>query len=164
MQTQTRRLLLFTVAIGAMMAWLGSVDFAQGDNPFIGTWRLNIAKSKYSPAPGPRSSTTRIEATSNGVKYTVDQMSGVGESQHWEFSGAYDGKDNKVNGANPNGDTVALTRVDANTVQQVNKLAGKVTTTQVAVVSADRRTRTLTTTGTNLQGQAVSSVAVYDRQ
>jgi hypothetical protein len=56
----------------------------------------------------------------------------AGRQQTFVLSGAYDGKDNKVNGANPNGDTVALTRVDANTVQQVNKSAGKVTTTQVA--------------------------------
>jgi hypothetical protein len=164
MQTRTRRSFLFAVGLGAMMTVLGSVDFAQSSNPFIGTWRLNVAKSKSSPGPAPRSSTTRIDAAGAGVKYTVDQVSATGAMLHWEFAGAYDGKDNKVTGDNPNGDTVALTRVDTTTVRQVNKLAGKITTTQIAVVSADGKTRTLTTTGTNLKGQVVNDVAVYEKQ
>jgi hypothetical protein len=147
-----------------LIAALGTTAHAQSANPFLGTWKVNVGKSKYSNGAPPRSSVTTIEAAGSGVKYTVDQVSSTGETLHWEFTGAYDGKDNKVVGKNPNGDSVALTRVGANTVRQVNKLGGKVTITQVAVVSADGKTRTLTATGTNPQGQPVNNVTVYDRQ
>jgi hypothetical protein len=155
------RLSLLVAAISGMV--LIGVAFAQS-NPFVGTWKLNVAKSKYSNGTPPQSSTTRIEPAGAGVKYIVDQVTATGEKQHWEFTCMYDGKDYPVTGANPNGDTVALTRVNATTVRQLNKLKGKPTITQVAVVSADGKTRTLTATGTNPLGQVVNNVTVYDRQ
>ena len=59
---------------------------------------------------------------------------------------------------------VAVRRIDANTLETVNKKGGKVTTTQKNVVAADGKTRTVTTTGTDGQGQKVNNVAVYDKQ
>lgn len=67
-------------------------------------------------------------------------------------------------GNNPDADTVARTRIDANTVQTALKKNGKVTTTQTSTVSADGKTRTVTTKGFNGAGQQVSNVAVYDKQ
>lgn len=164
MRVKSTRQLLGVVIATMLLAGFAQFASAQGANSHIGTWKLNLARSKYSPGPAPRGTSTKIEAIANGVKYTVDQVSSTGEMLHWEFSGAYDGKDNAVTGKNPNGDTVALTRVDANTVRQVNKLAGKVMTTQVSVIAADGRTRTLTTTGTDLMGRTVNNVTIYERQ
>ena len=59
---------------------------------------------------------------------------------------------------------MALTHVDANTTRTVYKNKGKVTVIQISVVSADRKTRTVTTKGTNPAGQTVDNVSVYDRQ
>ena len=69
-----------------------------------------------------------------------------------------------VTGNNPNADVVAVTRIDANTLQTVNKKGGKVTTTQRNVVGADGKTRTVTTTGTDAQGQTVNNVTVFEKQ
>jgi hypothetical protein len=69
-----------------------------------------------------------------------------------------------VTGNNPDMDTVARTRIDAATVQTISKKGGKVTTTQTSAVSADGKTRTVTTTGMNASGQQVNNVAVYERQ
>jgi hypothetical protein len=49
-------------------------------------------------------------------------------------------------------------------VKTVNKKAGKVTTSQTSQVSADGKTRTVTTTGVNAAGKTVNNVAVYDKQ
>ena len=87
-----------------------------------------------------------------------------GTMRHWEITAAYDGKDSKVIGNNPDADTIARTRIDANTVQTVSKKGGKVTTTQASVVSADGKTRTVTTKGVNAAGQPVNNVAVYEKQ
>jgi hypothetical protein len=143
---------------------LGVTALAQSSNPHIGTWKMNVAKSKYTPGPGPKSSTTKIEAAGAGVKYTVDQVNADGAVLHWEYTANYDGKDIPITGKSPNGDTVALTRIDPNTVRLVNKMGGKLTLTQTSVVSSDGRSRTLTATGTNPQGQTVNSVTFYDKQ
>jgi hypothetical protein len=62
------------------------------------------------------------------------------------------------------GDGTTATRVDATTTKHTFKKAGKVTVTQSVVVSGDGKTLTITTTGTNVRGQAVNSVSVYDKQ
>jgi hypothetical protein len=84
--------------------------------------------------------------------------------RHWEFSGSYDGKDNPVAGNSPYGDVVALSRINATTVRLTHKKAGKITVTETVVLSNDGKTRTLTLKGTNVLGQTVDSVAVYDKQ
>ena len=121
-------------------------------------------ESNDSPGPAPKSATTTIEAVGTGAKFVADQVLADGTTRHWESTSAYDGKDAPVTGNNPDADTVARTRINATTVQTVSKKGGKVTTTQRSVVSADGKTRTVTTTGTNASGQKVNNVGVYEKQ
>ena len=79
-----------------------------------------------------------------------------GTPRRWESITKYDGEV-PITGANPEGDTVARTRVDARTVRSVTKKGGKVTITQTSVVSPDGKTRTVTTTGVNAAGQKVNN-------
>jgi len=154
----------FSIAVVSVLAVLGAAVLAQGSDSQIGLWKLNLAKSKYNPGPAPKSATTKVEAAGPGVKITVDQVAADGKPIHWEVTANYDGKDNRIVGTNPDADMAARTRIDANTIQTVNKKGGKVTTTQRSAVSADGKTRTVTTTGTDAQGRTVNNVAVYDRQ
>ena len=155
--------LVSRVACVCFFGLLAGVPLAQSD-PQVGVWKLNLAKSKYSPGPAPKSQTTTIEAAGAGAKVTVDQVAGDGTMRHWEFTANYDGKDSKVTGNNPDADTVARTRTNPNTIQTISKKDGRVTTTQLSVVSSDGKTRTVTTTGINGSGQKVNNVAVYDKQ
>ena len=52
--------------------------FTQTDT-FIGTWKLNLAKSKYSPGPPPKSQTATYDAAGDGVKVTVKGTNGQGQ-------------------------------------------------------------------------------------
>ena len=159
----TARSLASSVACLGLSSFLVGAAFAQSD-PQVGVWTLNVAKSKYSPGPGPKSATTKIEAAGAGTKVIVDQVMADGTTRHWEFAANYDGKDSPVTGNNPDADTVARTRIDANTVQTVAKKGGKVTTTQTSAVSSDGKTRTVTSKGVNAGGQQVNNVAVYEKQ
>ena len=150
-----------TVALATLVA--GTV-LAQAADPQVGTWKLNVAKSTYSPGPAPKSATTKIEAAGGGTKVIVDQQLPDGTTRHYEFTSNYDGKDSPITGNNPDADMVARTRVNANTVQTVSKKGGKVMTTQTSTVSADGKTRTVTTKGVNAAGQTVNNVAVYEKQ
>jgi len=158
------RACLSTAVAGVLTALLGAAVVAQSTDSQVGTWKLNVAKSKYSPGPAPKSATTTIETVGAGTKVVVDQAQADGSTRHYEFTANYDGKDSPVTGNNPDADMVARTRVNATTVKTINKKDGKVTTTQTSTVSADGKTRTVTTTGVNGAGQKVNNVAVYDRQ
>jgi hypothetical protein len=150
-------------AVAGVLVVLGGEALAQSNND-AGTWNLNVAKSKYSPDPVPKSATIRVEPAGAGVKVTVDQVLPDGTKRHWEYTGNYDGKDNPITGNNPDADMIARTRINATTIQTVSKKAGKVTTTSTQVISSDGKTRTITTKGTNGQGQTVNNVGVYEKQ
>jgi hypothetical protein len=142
----------------------GVLAAAQTSDPFVGTWRLNVAKSKYTPGPAPKSITSTYEAAGKGYTVSVKNEPASGPVQQYSYTTALDGKDVPVTGNNPNADMIAVKRIDANTLEIVNKKGGKVTTTQKQVVSADGKTRTVTTTGTDAQGQKVNNVTVFEKQ
>jgi hypothetical protein len=157
------RSLVSAVTCLGLSSVLIAAAFAQTD-PQLGVWRLNVAKSTYSPGPTPKSATTTITAVGAGVKISVDQVLPDGTKRHWEFTSNNDGKDVPVTGNNPDADMAARTRINATTMQTVLKKAGKVTITQTSVVSSDGKTRTITTKGVNAAGQQVNNVAVYEKQ
>ncbi|HKC12451.1 MAG TPA: hypothetical protein VKI41_10500 [Vicinamibacteria bacterium] len=140
---------------------LSRATFAEDSN--VGTWKLNLAKSKYSPGPAPKSQTLRLEAAEDGVKYTADGVGPDGKPTHQEFTAKYDGKDYPFAG-NPDADTISYKRIDAHTVEAVTKKSGKTTIMAKVVVSQDGKTRTLNMTGKDAKGQDVNNTVVYDKQ
>ncbi len=149
------------VALLGVMAVATTVT-GQSPDPWVGTWKVNLAKSKYSPGPAPKSSTLTIVVADGGIKQTTDTVPATGAATHAEVTAKFDGKDYPVKG-NPNADTQAYTKVDGRTYQVVAKKGGKVMITSRVVISADGKTRTTTQTGTNPQGQAVNNTIVYDK-
>ena len=137
---------------------------AQPMDPFVGTWRLNVAKSKYSPGPAPKSVTSTYQVAGKGYRVSVKSEPASGPVQQWSYATNLDGAESPVTGNNPNADTVTVKRIDANTLEIVNKKAGKITTTQRNVMAADGKTRTVTTMGTDAQGQKVDNVSVFEKQ
>jgi hypothetical protein len=152
-----------TIVLAGVLA-VAVLATAQPKDPFVGTWVLNLAKSKYSPGPPPKSTTTTVEAAGKGYKLSVKVEPASGPAQEWSYTTNLDGKDSPITGNNPNADTIAVKRIDAHTLESVNKKGGKVMSTQKNVVSADGKTRTVTTTGTTAQGEKVNNVAVYEKQ
>jgi hypothetical protein len=157
----TTRALAMSVACLALPSLLVSPVAAQSD-PQVGVWRLNVSKSTYSPGPAPKTATTIIEAAGAGTKVIVRQVLADGTTRNWQFTANYDGNDSPVTG-NPDADTVARTRIDATTVQTTSKKGGKAMATQTSVVSADGKTRTVTTKGVNAKGEELHNVAVYEK-
>ena len=146
----------------AMLSVSGGLRAA--DDPFVGTWKLNHAKSKYSPGPPPKSQTYKYEpAGANGVKFTATGVDARGNPIHIEFTANFDGKDYPVTG-NRNSDVLWLKRIDAYTVEGANKKAGKVIRTFRRAVSKDGKTLTVTEKGTDVNGQVSDNLVVYDKQ
>ena len=150
---------LFT-ALGLVAC--GGSGAGSGD-PLVGTWVLNAAKSTYVPAPGPKSQLVVISGTDQARKLVVDVTPDSGPAMHWEVAGAAN-QDLPVTGVNPNADTYTFRRVNRSTVEATYKKGGRPTITQTAVVSDNGSVMTVTGKGTNVAGQAVNTVAVYDRR
>ncbi len=130
----------------------------------IGTWKVNLAKSKYDPGPAPKSETRTYKPFGNGgVSVTMEQMGADGKPSLRSYSMNFDGKDYPYTG-NPDADMIAGKRVDALTVETTLKRSGKVVATSRGVVSKDGKTLTVTTTGTNAKGQKMNNVVVLDKQ
>ena len=128
----------------------------------MGTWKLNDAKSKFAQGAA-KNTTVMYEAAGDAVKVTIDGLDGKGVATHSEWTGKFDGQDYAVTG-DPNSDMRSYKLANPNTLDMKGKKGGKVTVTGRIVVSADGKTRTVTTSGTTPQGRKFKSIAVYDKQ
>jgi len=135
------------------------------DNPLIGSWKLNLEKSKYSPGPAPRSLTLNFVADGANLTNTAEGIDAEGKATKSVFAHIYDGKPHPTTGV-PGGlyDSSTYTRSDAHTVNFVRSKDGKTVQTGSIVLSADGKTLTVTTEGTGPNGQPIHNVAVYEKQ
>ena len=156
-----RNLLVVSLAACCVIALSGSVLLAAEN--WLGTWKLNVAKSKYSPGPAPKSWTLKFEATADGIKLTFDGVDPEGKATHGEYVSKFDGTDVPFAG-NPDADTASAKKIDDNSYENVWKKDGKTTITAKAVVSDSGKTLTITLVGTNAKSETVKNVGVYDRQ
>ena len=132
-------------------------------DPAIGTWKLNVAKSKYTPGPAPKSATITYEETADGIKRTGESVDAEGKTTSFEYTAKYDGNDYPVTGSDLY-DTIAVKRINDQTAEATLKKSGKVVSHARRVVSRDGKVMTLTITGTNPKGEKMHNVAVYDKQ
>lgn len=128
----------------------------------MGTWKLNEAKSKFSPETA-RNHTVVYEAAGDSVKVTVDGIDNAGKPAHNVWTGKFDGKDYAVTG-DPNSDMRSYASVDVHTLALTVKKDSNQTVTGRIVVAANGKSRTVTTSTTDTKGNKISNVAVYDKQ
>jgi hypothetical protein len=129
-----------------------------------GTWKMNPAKSKFSPGPAQKSMTVKIEADQKEIKLDAEGVNGDGSSLQVQYDAKFDGKDYPATGLPSGGDQVSVKRVNANTVVSTQKKDGKALMTVTSVVSKDGKTRVSTFRGKDAQGHVVHNVVVYDKE
>ena len=128
-----------------------------------GTWKMNPAKSKYSPGPTAKSVNLTIESDENHIKINAEGVDGNGNPTRVQYDAKFDGKDYPATGL-PVGDTVSVKRMNAGTIQATMKKDGQPVMTVTSVVSKDGKTRPSTFKGKDPQGHEVNNVVVYDKQ
>jgi len=149
-------LLTFAVLFAAIPACFAA------DDPNLGTWKLDEAKSKI-VAGTPKNTTVVYTAAGDSVKVVVDGVGADGKPTHNEWTGKFDGKDYPLVG-DATADSRSYKTINANTLELTNKKAGKVTMSGTITVAADGKTRTVVISGTDASGKKVSSTAVYNKQ
>lgn len=154
---------LLMLSLAACCAVILSSSVAMAAENWLGTWKLDVAKSKYSPGPAPKSLTLKWESTPAGIKFTSDGVGADGKSNHSAYVSKFDGKDVAYEG-NPDADSCAPMKVDDSNYTNSWKKGGKPTISAKVAVSADGKTMTITQTGTDAKGQAVNNSIVYTKQ
>lgn len=117
----------------------------QASDPLMGNWTLNIAKSRFTPGPAPKSRTAAYEATGAGVKATIKGVQADGAPLSFQYTAGFDGKDYPVAGS-PEFDAIVFKRLDRLTLEATGKNGGKVVFTALFVLSPDGKVLTISHT------------------
>ncbi|MGB7731772.1 MAG: hypothetical protein WBL50_27390 [Candidatus Acidiferrum sp.] len=134
-------------------------------NPLVGTWKLNVTKSKFDPGPAPKSLTRTVEAQGDGVKYSFSGVAADGTPITYGFSVKFDGKDNPIAGSIPSGaDTISAKRTDSDHFVATLKKGDKLLGTSKVTVSKDGKVTTVDSSGVSAAGVKTHDVQVYDKQ
>jgi hypothetical protein len=108
---------------------------SESSDAWVGLWKLNVARSKYSPGPPPKSGTLTNTAALGGTAAVVDVIDAEGKPTHVEVTWKFDGKDYPVKGAAVNGMVAAHKRIDSHSFEFTTKVGGKVTMMTKVVLS-----------------------------
>jgi hypothetical protein len=131
---------------------------------WIGTWKLNLAKSSYVPGPAPyKRARYTIEPTGDAMKVTYDMVHPRGGVSHFEWTGRIDGKDYPVQGFDQIV-TYAYSGLNDGSYQVISRIDGRLAAISRITLSPDGRTMTTTTGGTSPSGQKVATVTVYEKE
>jgi hypothetical protein len=157
--------ILEAILIGTVLAaGIGSVALAaDAPDPIVGTWKLNIAESKFTPGPAPKSQKRTYSQTEQGTVLTFTGVAADGSPISGRSTFKYDGKDYPMTGS-PNYYTVSLKRLNGTTVRAALKKGGKAVGTTIRTISGRGKVLTLSSRGTDSKGTPFDDVAVYDKQ
>jgi hypothetical protein len=153
------------IAIALAMAAL-SVGVRADDNPLIGKWKINLAKTKYNAGTPPKNQVITYDMVGDALRLTAEIDNAQGHQTN-SYTARYDGKDYPFTSTARDavkGQTVRLKRIDANTTQRTTYFNGKQIGTVTEVVSKDGKTLTRTQKGVNAQGQPIDNVQILNRQ
>lgn len=135
---------------------------ASNANPLMGTWKLNEAKSSIETGTS-KNNTVVYSAMGDQVKIVVDGTDTKGKPSHHEWVGKFDGKFYRVKGDSMS-DMRAYKKINDRTLDFTVKHHGAVTVTGHIMVSADGKSRTVTTRRVDVNGRRFASKAVYDKK
>ncbi len=151
--------LLTAVMLAAM---LGTASAASVPNPVLGTWKLNMRKSHFSPGPSPQSQTRTYSPAADGMTVSTSTVGADGKSSTRTFPARYDGKPFPVTGFDAV-TAMALKKVDERTAEISLRHADKVIPTAKRIVSGDGKTMAITYERPGAD-PAIHNVSIYDKQ
>jgi len=148
------------VLIAVLLAF--STAVVAQDDPIMGTWKVNTAKTKIPPAEA--EALTRVhEPIPNGIKITRPLRDPNGNPTRGAWTLYFDGKDHPVHG-DANLDTLSLRRIDRYTMEAVAKKDGQIHNRMRWDISRDGKSMTWTSNRVLPPGREGTTVRVYDKQ
>jgi hypothetical protein len=154
---------IYLIGLFSLASAVFAADPKQSIDPFNGTWELNLAKSKFSPGPPPKSTTWTFENSGDTSNVTVKGVDAEGKPTLAEATTKHDGKEYPITG-NPDADSASVKRINAFNSEASLKKDGKSVSTLRNTVSKNGKVLTMTRKGKDANGHAFNNVEVYDKQ
>ncbi|HVF71528.1 MAG TPA: hypothetical protein VM940_07955 [Chthoniobacterales bacterium] len=147
----------------ALLLTSALVSLADPPNPWMGTWKLNEAKSKLSPGAVKNTKVVYSPQDKVMIQIMTEGVDKDGNAIRSVWTGKFDERDYLVS-LDEMVDTRSYKQIDANTLEFIAKKESQVIATGRVVLSADGKIRTVTTTGTDKDGKKFENISVYEKQ
>lgn len=148
---------------GALMSLFATDVLAQTPAPWIGSWKLDLARSTFKPGPAPKSQIVKNTAAADGgYNNTADTVAADGKETHSEYFAKPDGKDYPMKSGTA--DAIWVKKIDDHNNEWTTKSGGKVVASGKTSYSKDGNMRTLTWTEVDDKGKKSENTAIYSRQ
>ena len=155
---------LLTFALATLV--ITSTAAAFGADHSLGTWKLNVEKSRYSPGAFPvKNITTVREAAGDGVKVTNTGERSDGTTINATYTAKFDGSPASVSGQGSPYDTISLKQINDNKFSYDTKNGStKYQAHGEIEISHDGKTMTFKSKGTDADGKRMEVTLVYEKQ
>ena len=158
-----KRFVSIATVLIMVLSVAGSV-LAQTD-PFVGTWKLNVKRSKFVPGPPMKNETRIVSPGPLGMDTSVKRVNGDSSTEEFEYTANLDGKSYPMTGQGPYGaNSIAVNLTTPYKIQSTFSKDNNVVATATSLVSNGGKVLTITTKGSDANGKLFSSIAVYDKQ
>ena len=152
-------LLVAILSMTSIVAAAGRVP-----DPVVGTWKLNVAKSKVKHGPALKSATRTYEESADGImKVTLKSVGADGKESTLARTFKEDGKNYPVNDSS-GVDSISVMRVSPRAARYTEKKAGKAVLTGRREMSKDGKRLTVTEMGMDPTGALIQQTLIYDRE
>jgi hypothetical protein len=152
-------ILLAAVLVAVFPAPLLAADYT---DPLVGAWKLNVAKSTFQPAPGPKGQLRIYKHACDAEELVARGIGADGKPTLVRYTAKYDGNDYRMTGSS-GGDKIALKRIDPFTTQSIQKRDGQPAITATRTISKDGKTLTVVSKGTTVKGEIIDATMVFER-
>jgi hypothetical protein len=152
---------MFYKILGITLITCGLLAEAPPD-PILGTWTLNLARSRFNPGPAPRSQTRTYRETPQGIQVTIRTVARDGTTATVEFPEKYDGKDYPVKGSEI-ADALTLVRINDYQAEAAMKHAGRVVATASRRITDEGKTLIINLNQPDVE-HPVNNELVYEKQ
>jgi len=142
---------------------LACTKVQQPPDPLVGTWTLNIQRSKFRPGLPPKSMTVTYEQVPEGLHQVSIVVLRDGTTARSEYTAGYDGKDHPITGV-AKVDTVQMRQIDTLTSERIDKLAGERVQSYTRQVYADGRMMIVTQKGSDAMGSLVDHLMIFEKK
>ena len=144
------------VALLACAAFLTAAESA------VGTWKLNLAKSKYTKGTPPKEQTLTIMEHGPDMHVVVKGVAADGKAISSSFTVPKSGGPGKI--IESPYDAVSSKRISDTERENTYSKAGKAVYTSASKINHGGKTMTITAKGIGLSGKEVEVVGLYDKQ
>lgn len=153
--------------LAALAALTTGMSAQSKDDPSIGTWKLNVAKSKFTPGPPIKGDTRSYEVNEEGwLIVTTDTIQPDGRRTGVRFAAKFDGRAYpQIGRFAPTVTLITYEPVDKLTLKYTQRdTSGQIVSTNTRTVSADGKTMTIEQKSTDEAGRPVVNVELFERQ